>query len=365
MWRKELQNNITTIAELDDFQDLSKIEKIKLKKVIERHPMSISQFYASLIDWKDPKDPLKKMIVPTCDELKLSGSYDTSGEKSNTKFFGFQHKYEQTALVLATNQCASYCRFCFRKRMVGKHTQEVIQNFKHAVDYIQAHAEINNVLITGGDPLTLSTEILQTFLEDLEDISHLDFIRFGTKVPVFLPDRIIEDPDLIELISDYNRYKKQIYFVLQIDHPREITLELKKAVDILKRAGVILNNQTVLLKGVNDRPEVLAKLQNTLVSIGINPYYVFQCRPVKRVKRQYQITLEEGLHIVQKAKTFLNGHSKRFKYVMSHRTGKIEILGIEDNNIYFKYHQAKKSRNFNRFFHKKLDKKACWLDDLA
>lgn len=364
MWQQELKNSITTINELKQYVRLTRGEERHFKKIIKRHPMQITRHYLKLIDFEDPDDPIKKIVVPTEEEMILVGSYDTSGERTNTKFFGFQHKYDQTALVLSTNRCASYCRFCFRKRMIGKNTKEVIKNFEKAVEYIQEHKEINNILITGGDPLVLPTSIIEEFLRELKEIDHLDFIRFGTKVPVFLPNRIIQDKKLINLLASFTRKHKQIYFVLQVDHIREITKELQQAVQMLKRAGIILNNQTVLLHGVNEDPDVLAALQNKLVAVGINPYYVFQCRPVKRVKKQYQISLFKGLNIVREAKKKLNGHSKRFKYVMSHKTGKIEILGIRDDYIYFKYHQAKDPKNHNRFFRKKLIKTAGWLDDL-
>jgi lysine 2,3-aminomutase len=361
MWRNELKTNITSVNELKKYVRLTKLEENQFKSITKYHPMNISKYYLSLIDFEDPDDPIKKMVIPSLEEMNLSGSYDTSDEKSNTKLSGLQHKYPQTALVLATNRCASYCRFCFRKRLVGISSREVIKNFEHAIDYIQQHKEITNVLITGGDPLILETEVIRKFLEQLENIEHLNFIRIGTKAPVFLPNRILKDEELLKL---FRRYKKQIYLVIQIDHPREITNELKRAVKKLLRSGVIINNQTVLLKGVNDHPEILANLQKKLVSIGINPYYVFHCRPVRRVKRNFQLSLFKGLRIVEEAKTMMSGHAKRFKYIMSHKTGKIEIIGILNDEICFKYHQAKDPKNYCKIFKRKLIKTAGWLDEL-
>ncbi len=362
-WKNVLKSNVTTIDELQNYIDLDPKEKSLLKKVVKRHPMSITKHYLSLIDFENPDDPIRKMIIPSVNELDLTGSYDTSGEKSNTKFIGFQHKYSQTALILSTHRCASYCRFCFRKRMVGVSSREIFRNLERAKKYINHHQEINNVLVTGGDPLMLSTKVIEKFLNRFTKIEHLDFIRFGTKTPVFLPQRILEDSKLLSVLKKYSK-RKQIYFVLQIDHPKEITKELQAAVKKLQLSGIILNNQTVLMKDINDKPEVLAELQNMLVKVGINPYYVFQCRPVKRVKQHFQIPLSKGYQIVEKAKTMMSGHSKRFKYVMSHRTGKIEIVGIKDEEIYFKYHQAKDIRNQGKFFKKKLIESAGWLDEL-
>lgn len=362
MWNEELKNCVTSIDQLKQHIRLTKEEENHYRKIVKRHPMRITQHYLSLINFADHDDPIKKMITPSMEEMNLSGSYDTSGERFNTKFQGFQHKYDQTALVLTTSQCASYCRFCFRKRMVGRTSKEIMRRFDKAVQYISEHSEITNVLLTGGDPLMLDTAKIEKFLMKLQNIDHLKFIRIGSKMPVFLPNRILKDEELVRVFRKYN--KKQLYLVLQIDHPREITSQLKRVVRKLIRNNVIINNQTVLLKGVNDKPEILAELQQKLVSIGINPYYVFQCRPVKRVKHNFQVSLYRGIKIVEAAKARLSGHGKRFKYVMSHKTGKIEILGILDDEIYFKQHQAANPRNIGRFFKKTLIKSAGWLDDL-
>ncbi|KQC11840.1 MAG: lysine 2,3-aminomutase [Candidatus Cloacimonas sp. SDB] len=361
-WKKNLKKNITTIEELNKFISFDRKDVKTLRKVIKRHPMSISRSYLSLIDPADPDDPLRKIVVPSKYEMNILGSYDTSGEKHNTKFLGFQHKYPQTVLILSTQQCASYCRFCFRKRLVGISKKEIFNNLDRAVNYIKEHPEVNNILISGGDPLVLSNRVLRNFLEIFSSLPQLDFIRFGTKVPVYHPERIAQDEELLEILEQHN-HKKQIYFVLQIDHPREISSELIEAVQCLKKIGIIINNQTVLLKGVNDDPEVMAKLQNQITSIGINPYYVFQCRPVKRVKKHFQIPVYEGYRIIEKAKTKLNGHSKRFRYVMSHKTGKIEILGPINDKMIFKYHQAKEARDQGKMFVRKLSKTAGWLDE--
>ena len=360
----ELKTNISTIEELEKHLKLTSGERKKLQKVIETHPMSITRYYMSLIDKNDPNDPIRRMSVPSLEELNLSGSYDTSGEAENTKMPGLQHKYSQTALILATNRCAIYCRHCFRKRLVGLPSDEILHRFSDAVKHIEKHEEINNVLITGGDPFVLSTKVIGRFLEILSPIPHLSFIRFGSRIPVVFPNRILEDKKLLALLKNYSVKNRRIYVVTQFNHPREITRKSTSAVDSLIHSGVIVNNQTVLLKGVNDNPDILAELQNKLTGIGVNPYYIFQCRPVKRVKRQFQIPLYRGYEIVENAKKKLNGHSKRFKYVMSHRTGKIEIVGIIGNDIYLKYHQAKDPKNIGKFFKRKLNKTAGWLDDL-
>ncbi len=340
-------------------------EKKKLNKVLQRHPMFIPDYYASLINWKDPNDPIKQIVFPSVDELDVSGSYDTSGEKENTILTGLQHKYRETALLLATNRCAGYCRHCFRKRMVGIPTDETIRLFDEAVSYIKEHPEITNVLISGGDPLVLPTEVIEYFLSELSKIPHLKFIRFGSRVPVFYPMRIYEDSKLLEVFSKYSKPERRVYLVTHFNHPKEVTQQARKAVDALIRSGVPVSNQTVLLKGVNDNPETLSTLMKEITSAGVIPYYVFQCRPVKRVKTHFQVPLKKGYEIVEKAKQKLDGHAKRFKYIMSHKTGKIEIVGIIGNEIYLKYHQAKDFRKVGKLFKRILTPNAGWLDDLA
>lgn len=355
-----IKETICSIEQLSKYIKLTPKEEKLLKKVIKKHPMLIPKYYLSLIDQKDKNDPIRKMIVPSTEELNLSGFYDTSGELENTKMPGLQHKYNQTVLILSTNQCSAYCRYCFRKRLVGLPSKEIPHCIDDIVEYIKKHEEINNVLISGGDPFMLSTKTIDDFLKKLSVIPHLDFIRFGSKVPVTFPDRL-EDTKLLNLFKKYSP-KKKIYVTTQFNHPREITKKSVNAINNLIKSNVIVNNQTVLLRGVNDSPDVLAELMNNLVKVNINPYYIFQCRPVKRVKH-FQVPLCEGYRIVENAKKSLNGYSKRFRYVMSHRTGKIEIVGIIDNEMYFKYHQAKNPKNIGKLFKKKLKETATWLDD--
>jgi len=339
-------------------------EKKKLQEVLEKHPMFIPDYYAGLIDWEDPEDPIKKIIFPSVEELDVSGSYDTSGEKENTVLTGLQHKYRETALLLVTNRCAGYCRHCFRKRLVGIPTNETLKLFDAAVEYIKEHPEITNVLISGGDPLVLPTDVIEYFLSELSKIPHLKFIRFGSRVPVFYPMRIYEDKKLLEVFSKYSTPERRVYLVTHFNHPKEVTKEARRAVDSLIRAGVPVSNQAVLLRGVNDDPEILATLMKEITSAGVIPYYVFQCRPVKRVKTHFQVPLKEAYEIVEKAKQKLDGHAKRFKFIMSHRTGKIEIVGIIGNEIYLKYHQCKEPEKVGKLFKMLLTPNAGWLDDL-
>ena len=362
-FKEELEETISTVKQLKRYVNLAPDEAKMLEKIIKVHPMRISPYYMSLIDWNNPDDPIRKMAVPSVEELSLEGTYDTSGETENTVVPGLQHKYTETALILATNQCAMYCRHCFRKRLVGLPNEETLKRFEDAAAYIAKHQEINNVLISGGDPFMLESEIIKRFLEVLDKIKHVRFIRIGSRVPVTLPSRL-SDSKLLAILRNGSKSDKRLHVVTHFNHPREITPQSIGAVNNLLKAGVLVSNQTVLLAGVNDNPDTIATLMNNLVSIGVVPYYLFQCRPVRRVKGQFQVPLCKGSKIVEKAKASCNGLSKRFKYIMSHVTGKLEILGIMDGEIYFKFHEAKNRENLGVMFKCQVDEDAGWLDDL-
>ena len=256
-----------------------------------------------------------------------------------------------------------YCRHCFRKRLVGLSTEEVVDHLGEIVAYIKEHEEISNVLISGGDSFVNSNSVIEKYLKALTDIPHLDFIRFGTRTPVVLPSRISEDKELLDLLKEYGN-KKHLMVVTQFNHPKEITNEAKKAIKALLDVNVTVRNQTVLLGGVNDKPEILGQLFKSLTSIGISPYYLFQCRPVTGVKNNFQIPIRRGIEVVE-AKSMQNGLGKSFRYCLSHPRGKIEILGeMPDGQVAFKYHETKYIKDNGRIFTLDLDDDAGWLYDL-
>lgn len=350
IWQDYLEDNIETVEGLKKYIKIDPSEEEKLEKLIENYPMSTTKYYLSLIDPNDPNDPIKKMSIPSVAEFDIDGMTDTSGESENTKFQGLQHKYKPTVLLLSTNTCAMYCRHCFRKRLVGLDTKETLSMFDDAINYIKNNKDIRNILISGGDSFLLDTSLIESFLESLSKIEHINFIRFGTRTPVVFPQRIYEDPKLLSILETYNNIKK-IYIVTQFNHINEITDEALRAIEELQKRKIIISNQSVLLKGVNDKPEILVDLINALTRVGIVPYYIFQCRPVKGVANNFQVPIRTGYEIIEQAKTMLDGHGKRFRYIMSHRTGKIEILGfLNKDEMIFKYHQAKNPNNYNKIF---------------
>ncbi len=360
LWIDDCKSNLTRIK--DTQLEIKAGDKEVLEKITERYPMSIPEYYYNLIDPNDANDPIKKLCFPNVFEADLAGNEDTSGEASNTKMPGLQHKYKSTALVLTTNACFMYCRHCFRKRMVGYSSDEINNRMNETVAYLKDHTEINNVLLSGGDSFCMTNNQIETYLKSLVEIEHLDFIRFGTRSLVVFPERIYKDPELIEILSKYNK-KKKIILVTQFNHPRELTEEVKNTVSILENVGITINNQAVLLKGINDQPKVLAELLNGLTRIGINPYYVFQCRPVQGVKSGFQMTLLESYNLVKESRQYLNGISKRFRLIMSHVQGKMEVVGVEDKKMIFKFHQAKQIENSERIFSRDIDEDGKWLDD--
>lgn len=354
---------LSTTDDLRRFSSMSEGRLAVIDRVIQRYPMRIPLSYYSLIDPADPADPIARMCIPSADELDPSGSFDTSGEQDNTARTGIQHKYRQTALILTTNVCAMYCRHCFRKRLVGISDAELNRQVDEAVQYVRDHPEINNVLLSGGDALMLPNFILRRYLSELSSVDSLDFIRIGSRVPVVLPQRIVEDDELLAILTEYGK-RKTLYLVTQFNHPREIALWQKEAAKCLLRHSVQVRNQTVLLRGVNDDAETLGTLLQALTRIGIAPYYVFQCRPVRGVKGRFQVPLLEGARIVDEAKAMQNGLGKGFRYAMSHPRGKIEILGpIAGNRMVFKFHQSKYEADEGSVFTVDLSSDDTWLDE--
>lgn len=362
-WTDELKNGITSAQQLAEILHLSSDEKKKYEQILEHFPMLITPYYLSLVDLTDKNDPIRKMCIPSTMELNPDGTFDTSGEASNTKLEGLQHKYRQTALLLSTNQCAMYCRHCFRKRLVGLSEKELAKRIHEIVDYAKNHSELSNVLISGGDAFMNPNHIIKEYLSSLSSIEHLDFIRFGSRIPVVLPERIYGDKEFLDLFEEYSK-KKCIYVVTQFNHPREVTPQAIKAISALQQRGVSFKNQTVLLKGVNDKAETLSELFKKLTQHGVVPYYIFQCRPVRGVKTNFQVPLLQAYKIVDKAKSMQNGFGKCVRFAMSHPLGKIEIIGeIEKTQMLFKFHQNKKTEDTARIFTRTITPEATWLDD--
>ncbi|WP_314963566.1 KamA family radical SAM protein [Bradyrhizobium cosmicum] len=326
-------------------------------------PYHVTRFYREQITKGGYYQQLRRIVEPSVEEFERAGSLDTSGEHANTVVPGLQHKYAQTGLLLVTNRCASYCRYCFRKRMVGQKSDEIAPDFGQVAQYIGRHPEMTNVLLSGGDPFVLSTANLNEILDHLLPIAHLDSIRFGTKMLAYEPKRF-EDSALQSLFQRIRRAGKTAIVVTHFDHIGEISLNAERNIRSLRAQEVQLLNQSVLLAKVNDDPEILAATFTKCHQIGVRPYYLFQGRPVKGASH-FQVPLRRGLEIVRGINQRLSGIHKTFKYIMSHYTGKIEILDLgDDGRVYMRYHQNKAPEEIGKIFSRPHLETACWLDDL-
>jgi len=328
---------------------------------ITRH--HVTGFYREQIRKSGYYDQLKYIVEPSLKEFDSPGSLDTSGEHDNTVVTGLQHKYAETGLLLVTDRCASYCRYCFRKRIVGNDSDEVTPDYVKVADYIRGHPEMNNVLMSGGDPFVLSTHKLHKILDHLLPIPHLRSLRFGTKTVAFAPKRF-EDPALPALFERILDAGKTPVIVAHFDHIGEISEESERCIRRMRDAGVQFLNQSVLLAKVNDDPDILAATFAKCHEIGVRPYYLFQGRPVKAASH-FQVPLRRGIEIARGISQRLSGIEKTFKYIMSHYTGKIEILDIgEDDRVYMRYHQNKSREKIGKIFSRPYVEGACWLDDM-
>ena len=330
--------------------------------VTARFAFRANDYYLSLIDWDDPADPIRRLIIPHPDELEGRGRLDPSNEEAYTVLPGLEHKYYSTALLLVSNECEGICRYCFRKRVFIDPHKDLLKDIPAAMAYIAAHPEITNVLLTGGDPLTLTTRKLERVISELRKIDHVQIIRIGTRIPVFNPYRILDDPSLTEMISKYSLPDKRIYVMTHFCHPRELTDAAYAGLDKLLKAGAILTNQCPLIRGVNDDPDTLAILLRRLSFAGVVPYYLFQCRPALG-NFAYTVPIEEGYAIFEAAKAKVSGLAKRMRFVMSHATGKIEILARTETKIFFKYHRAADPADSGKVMVCESKPSACWLDD--
>ncbi|MBD3609535.1 MAG: KamA family radical SAM protein, partial [Gammaproteobacteria bacterium] len=303
------------------------------------------------------------------DELVIAGAMgettqDPYGDDKHNKGNGILHKYPYSALVVATDYCSMYCRHCFRKAIVGLPNDKTVENFQRAAEYIREHKEITNVIISGGDPLLIGTKRIIKMLDSLLDIDHINYVRIGTRTPVVYPMRFFDD-ELMAYLKEFNK-KKTLYIPTHFNHVNEISEDARKAVLRIREAGIAVNNQAVLLKGVNDTVEDIENLMNGLVKIGVNPYYLYQCMPVSRVRHHFQVSLKQGIDMVDKAKERLDGYAKRFKFIMGHDIGKIEIVGRIDDKLILKHIHSRpeEPEMASKMKIMKLDDNAGWLDDM-
>ena len=353
---------LTTVDELDNHVGLAPKEREMMETVTDKFPFRANEYYLSLIDWKDRHDPLRRIVIPDVSELTGCGSSDPSCERDFTKKPGLQHKYDQTGLLLLTDVCGGICRFCFRKRLFMSCERETVKDITGSLDYIREHEEITNVLLSGGDPLMLETRRLEGVLKELREIPHVNIIRIGSKLLAYNPHRILNDPELLSVFSRFSTPEKRIYVMAHFNHPRELTEVSMQAADALRKAGVAVVNQTPILHGINNNPDTLTSLFRKVSFAGISPYYVFQCRP-SLGNQVFQVPVEQSYEILQKSWQACSGLAKRARFVMSHATGKIEVVGKTAGHVFMRYHQAADPANIGKFMVFKTNPVARWFDD--
>ncbi len=306
-WRWQLRNRIKTLAELERIFDLSPDERDAVVRRSGALPMGVTPYYASLMSLDDPSQGLRRTHIPVGDEfVKSFGEADDPlGEDHDAAVPGLIHRYPDRVLFLATGFCSTYCRYCTRSRMVGEPGGEYEFSklqWERALAYIAARPEIRDVLISGGDPLTLSDNRLDYLLGRLRAIEHVEFIRIGSKVPVVLPMRIT--PSLTATLKKYHPLWMSIHFT----HPDELTPEVTESTARLADAGVPLGSQTVLLKGVNDDIAVMKPLMHGLLKRRVKPYYLYQCDPITG-SSHFRTPVAKGLEIIEGLRGHTTGYA--------------------------------------------------------
>lgn len=300
-WRWQLLNRITTVEDLRKVIPVSDDEADAIRKCLTSLRMAISPYYASLIDPSDPDDPIRKQAVPTLPETHRSPGEmsDPLYEDVDSPVTGLTHRYPDRVLFLVTDQCSMYCRHCTRRRLAGQ-TDKSRKNdeISAAIDYIRRTPSVRDVLISGGDPLTLSDSKLEGIIKEIRAIPHVEIIRIGSRMPVVLPQRITTE--LAEMLAKYHPVWMNVHF----NHPNELTPEAAKACDILSRAGIPLGNQSVLLRGVNDCAITMKKLVCGLMKIRVRPYYLYNCDPSIGISH-FRTSVAKGIEIIE----CLRGHT--------------------------------------------------------
>lgn len=365
-WRDELKASLHFSQTAATTLPLGEEDCDRITAAQTHFPFMVPEGYAQLIDWQDPTDPLRQLLLPSVYEQDDHGSLDTSGEALSTVVPGLQHKYEQTAVLIVTQACAGHCRYCFRRRLMSKDvmTKETIEDLQVAIAYIQTHPEIDNVLMSGGDPMVSSTRRLANLLAALAEIPHLWQIRISTKLPAFLPSRFTSDPELIQVLAQYQE-RFQIVFQCHFDHPREITPASEQALAVLRNAGCLLTAQIPLMQGVNSSVDVMETLFKRLHRLSVLPQYLFHPRPVKHALH-FQLPILEGLKLVEELRQRCNGSVKRFRYILTHEDGKLELVGLTPGpelQLIGRWHQRRRGNDYPDILFLPIDPQTMWLPD--
>ncbi|AHF09489.1 MULTISPECIES: lysine 2,3-aminomutase [Dehalobacter] len=300
-WQWQIANRITGIDQLVQVVNLTQDERQGVEVSLKKLRMAITPYYAMLMNPNDAHCPIRRQAIPTVHETKISkfDSCDPLHETVDSPVPGLTHRYPDRVLLLITDQCSMYCRHCTRRRFAGHEDRALSQdNIKRAINYIRAHKEVRDVLLSGGDALCLSDERLEAIIRSIREIKHVEIIRIGTRTPVVMPQRITDT--LCKMLKKYH----PIWLNTHFNHPKELTVEARMACEKLADAGIPLGNQSVLLKDINDCPYIMRDLVQKLVSSRIRPYYLYQCDLSEGIEH-FRTPVSVGIEIIE----MLRGHT--------------------------------------------------------
>jgi len=304
-WTWQLKNRITTLDQLEKLIPLTPDERRGCAFASHKLALAITPYFFNLIDRDDPDCPLRKQLIPREGEMHVAPEemLDSLGEDAHSPVPGLVHRYPDRVLFLVTDRCAAYCRYCTRSRLVSNaQDYNFHPEFEQGLRYIESHPEVRDVLISGGDPLLLADRKLDHLLSRLRAIKHVEFIRIGSRIPVFLPQRIT--PELCEIFKKHG----PIWMSIHVNHPKECTQELKDACERLSYAGVPLGNQSVLLRGVNDDVDVMRALVHRLLRMRVRPYYLYACDLITG-SAHFRVDIRQGIEIIRGLRGHTTGYS--------------------------------------------------------
>ena len=303
-WRWQLSNRVNSVEEIGSVLNLTDDERAGLSSP-DKFRVDITPYFLSLIDPDDPNDPIRRQVIPTdCEHEAFTAMMEDSlAEDRHSPVPGLVHRYPDRVLMLVTTQCASYCRYCTRSRIVGDATQNFNRHdIEVQLDYLRRTPQVRDVLLSGGDALTLNPKLLEWILRSLREIPHIEIVRIGSRVPVFLPQRI--DDELCDMLAKYHPLWMNFHF----NHPNEITPEVSRAADRMARAGIPLGNQSVLLAGINDCVHIMRALVHRLVENRIRPYYIYQCDLVEG-SGHFRTPVGKGIEIMEGLRGHTSGYA--------------------------------------------------------
>ena len=304
-WKWQVRNRVTDVNVLREIINLTEQEEKDISRVLEKFRVGITPYYASLMDPEDPTCPIRMQAVPTIMETHMSESdlEDPLDEDVDSPVPGLTHRYPDRVLFLVTDQCSMYCRHCTRRRFAGQHDMGVPRDrLDKAIEYIRNAPEVRDVLLSGGDALLVSDDVLEYIIKELRSIPHVEIIRIGSRTPVVLPQRITDD--LCNMLKKYH----PIWLNTHFNHPKEITKETKEACEKLANVGIPLGNQSVLLRGINDCPHIMKDLVHGLVKMRVRPYYIYQCDLSMGIEH-FRTKVSKGIEIIESLRGHTSGYA--------------------------------------------------------